>query len=86
MAGDCCGCEETCGAPSYLCTLRKEPVRKPQKKDYGKSKGYSNEEIKKLEKIVKALKIRVDGMTATTVDSTLGARIDLVEHRLQSFQ
>jgi hypothetical protein len=79
MAGDCCGCEDTCGAPSYLCTLRKEAPKRAVKKDYGKSKGFGSEELKKVIKQLNALKIRVDGFS---FDATLGERINNLDIRL----
>jgi hypothetical protein len=76
MTGDC---EETCGAPSYLCTLRKEAPKRQKKVDYGKSKGYATEELKKVIKQLNALKIRVDGFS---FDATLGERINNLELRM----
>jgi hypothetical protein len=36
--------------------------------------------------MLKALKIRLDGMATNTVDSTLGDRVASLELRLQEFQ
>lgn len=80
MTGDC---EETCGAPSYLCTLRKEAPKRAKKVDYGKTKGYANEELKKVIKQLNALKIRVDGFS---FDATLGERISALELRVTEFK